>query len=283
MKYPPLRTCHHRGNRQSQDFFRQYGFWPSLSESESAPPYILLYFGNSPHSQDTGEQCGAFRESVPEPGDYPVAALLGCGEKCFVFSDCAQGFLPVAPGGNIIIFLAYLLLKPAAFQCSPGHPPINIYGIGEGFCSCRGKRCSFRDRALSGQTGKTLWKSCLYRALESKLPNIFFSCSIGISITVSIIAICFFFLINNFLFTDCAVCLLFLPKKNLETFEKYDIIREGGNLCPALSLRFPVSHSVKTFREIVYKKEMYSAKEAGEILKKRFDYYLRQKKEFQIF
>lgn len=69
------------------------------------------------------------------------------------------------------------------------------------------------------------------------------------------------------------------PLKNLETFEKYDIIREGGNLCPALSLRFPVSHSVKTFREIVYKKEMYSAKEAGEILKKRFDYYLRQKKE----
>ena len=69
------------------------------------------------------------------------------------------------------------------------------------------------------------------------------------------------------------------PLNNLETFEKYDIIREGGNLCPALSLRFPVSHSVKTFREIVYKKEMYSAKEAGEILKKRFDYYLRQKKE----
>ena len=46
------------------------------------------------------------------------------------------------------------------------------------------------------------------------------------------------------------------PLNNLETCEKYDIIREGGNLCPALSLRFPVSHSVKTFREIVYKKEM---------------------------
>lgn len=69
------------------------------------------------------------------------------------------------------------------------------------------------------------------------------------------------------------------PLKNLETFEKYDIIREGGNLCPFLSLRFPVSHSVKTFREIVYQNAVYSEKEAKEILEKRFLYYLQQKKE----
>ncbi len=69
------------------------------------------------------------------------------------------------------------------------------------------------------------------------------------------------------------------PLKNLETFEKYDIIREGGKLCPFLSQRFPVSHSVKTFREIIYQRQVYSAKEAEEILEKRFAYYLQQKKE----
>lgn len=69
------------------------------------------------------------------------------------------------------------------------------------------------------------------------------------------------------------------PLKNLETYKKYDIIREGGKLCPSLSLRFPVSHFVKTFREIVYQKAEYSEKEAEEILQKRFAYYLQKKKE----
>lgn len=69
------------------------------------------------------------------------------------------------------------------------------------------------------------------------------------------------------------------PLKNLETFEKYDIIREGGQLCPLLSLRFPVKSYVKTFREITFQKAVYTKKEAGTILKERLDYYLQQKKE----
>lgn len=69
------------------------------------------------------------------------------------------------------------------------------------------------------------------------------------------------------------------PLKNLETFEKYDIIREGGQLCPLLSLRFPVKSYVKIFREIEYQKAVYSKQEAQEILKERLDYYLKRKKE----
>lgn len=69
------------------------------------------------------------------------------------------------------------------------------------------------------------------------------------------------------------------PLKNLETYEKYDIIREGGKLCPFLSTRFPVGHYVKTFREILYQKAEYSKKEAGKVLQERFAYYLEQKKE----
>lgn len=69
------------------------------------------------------------------------------------------------------------------------------------------------------------------------------------------------------------------PLKNLETFEKYDIIREGGQFCPLLSLRFPAKGYVKTFREIEYQKDVYSEKEARKILKERLKYYLKQKKE----
>lgn len=69
------------------------------------------------------------------------------------------------------------------------------------------------------------------------------------------------------------------PLKNLETFEKYDIIREGGQLCPLLSLRFPAGSYVKTFREIRYQGAVYSEKEARRILKERLEYYLLQKKE----
>lgn len=69
------------------------------------------------------------------------------------------------------------------------------------------------------------------------------------------------------------------PLKNLETFEKYDIIREGGQFCPLLSLRFPAKGYVKTFREIEYQKAVYSEKEARKILKERLKYYLKQKKE----
>lgn len=69
------------------------------------------------------------------------------------------------------------------------------------------------------------------------------------------------------------------PLKKLETFEKYDIIREGGQLCPSLSLRFPIRHYTKTFREIGYQKAEYSEKEAEALLRKRFLYYLSRKKD----
>lgn len=67
------------------------------------------------------------------------------------------------------------------------------------------------------------------------------------------------------------------PLKNLETYKKYDIIREGGIVCPFLSTRFPVSHYVKTFREIVYQKSEYSKADADMLLQERFAYYLSQK------
>ena len=66
------------------------------------------------------------------------------------------------------------------------------------------------------------------------------------------------------------------PLNNLETYKKYDIIREGGKVCPFLSTRFPVSHYVKTFREIKYQKAEYSKADAEKILEERFNYYLSQ-------
>lgn len=67
------------------------------------------------------------------------------------------------------------------------------------------------------------------------------------------------------------------PLKNLETYENYDIIREGGKVYPFLSVRFPVSHYVKAFREITYQKTEYSAEDAKEILEERFLNYLSKK------
>lgn len=67
---------------------------------------------------------------------------------------------------------------------------------------------------------------------------------------------------------------LYNPLNYLETYEKYDIIREGGQLCPFLSQRFPVSVWKKTYRETDYQAESYSKKEAKEVLTKRFEYSL---------
>ena len=66
------------------------------------------------------------------------------------------------------------------------------------------------------------------------------------------------------------------PLKDLETYKKYDIIREGGKVCTFLSTRFPIAHYVKTFREIIYQKAEYSNAEAEKILEERFEYYLSQ-------
>ena len=63
------------------------------------------------------------------------------------------------------------------------------------------------------------------------------------------------------------------PLKSLESYEKYDIIREGGRLCPFLSCRFPVLVWKKTFREVCAENGRYSPEEAAGILQDRFDYY----------
>ena len=49
---------------------------------------------------------------------------------------------------------------------------------------------------------------------------------------------------------------LYNPLKSLESYEKYDIIREGGQVCPFLSCRFPVFVWKKTFREIQQEKSI---------------------------
>ncbi len=67
---------------------------------------------------------------------------------------------------------------------------------------------------------------------------------------------------------------LYNPLKYLETFEKCDIIREGGRLCPSLSLRFPLSVWKQTARETRYVPDRYSKQEAQDILTERYQYEL---------
>lgn len=71
---------------------------------------------------------------------------------------------------------------------------------------------------------------------------------------------------------------LYNPLNNLETYKKYDIIREGGQLCPFVSLRFPVYHYTKTFREVVFRDAQYTKKEARDLLLNQYRYYIEQKK-----
>ena len=68
------------------------------------------------------------------------------------------------------------------------------------------------------------------------------------------------------------------PLNNLETYEKYDIIREGGQICPFVSMRFPFYSYVKTFREVAYQKAKHSQKEAFAILQAKYADYLSRKK-----
>ena len=69
------------------------------------------------------------------------------------------------------------------------------------------------------------------------------------------------------------------PLKNLETYKKYDIIREGGKVCPEVSLRFPLSCYKKTYREYMLQSDMLSKKEAKKALLQRYKRYIRHKKE----
>ena len=72
---------------------------------------------------------------------------------------------------------------------------------------------------------------------------------------------------------------LYNPVKNLETYKKYDIISEGGFLCPFISLRFPLSLRLKTFREVRYTPAKYNRTQAEQILNEFYQEHLMQMKQ----
>lgn len=69
------------------------------------------------------------------------------------------------------------------------------------------------------------------------------------------------------------------PLKSFETYEKYDIIHDSGQLYPGLSARFPVEHSVKSFKELTFVRAAYGKEEAQELLNSRLAYYLERRKQ----
>lgn len=66
------------------------------------------------------------------------------------------------------------------------------------------------------------------------------------------------------------------PLNNLETYKKYDIIREGGQIFRELSQRFPVYFWRQCFAEVKYTDTKYQEEEAKELLNERFGYYLEE-------
>lgn len=66
------------------------------------------------------------------------------------------------------------------------------------------------------------------------------------------------------------------PLNNLETYKKYDIIREGGQIFKELSQRFPVYFWRQCFAEVKYTSAKYLEEEAKELLNERFNYYLEE-------
>lgn len=69
------------------------------------------------------------------------------------------------------------------------------------------------------------------------------------------------------------------PLNNLETYEKCDIIREGGQVLKELSLRFPMYFWRQCFAEVKYTPAKYSVTEARELLNERFEYYLQKQQQ----
>ena len=64
----------------------------------------------------------------------------------------------------------------------------------------------------------------------------------------------------------------------METYPKCDIIREGGQLCPLLSLRFPIYIWKQSFSETKDIDSEYNKSEAEALLKEKFRYYLEKLK-----
>lgn len=69
------------------------------------------------------------------------------------------------------------------------------------------------------------------------------------------------------------------PLNHLETYEKCDIIREGGQILTKLSLRSPAYFWQQCFAEVKYTPSKYSANEAKQLLNERFRYYLEKQKQ----
>ncbi len=69
------------------------------------------------------------------------------------------------------------------------------------------------------------------------------------------------------------------PLNSLETYEKCDIIREGGRICDVLSKRFPLYFFSKCYAETKFSKAEYSDSEAEKILKERFNYHIDELKQ----
>lgn len=67
------------------------------------------------------------------------------------------------------------------------------------------------------------------------------------------------------------------PRKHLESYEKYDIIRDSGLLCPFLAHFYPVRYDIKTFRETEKEDGVYSSSQAKAYLMDRYSYYLEKR------
>lgn len=69
------------------------------------------------------------------------------------------------------------------------------------------------------------------------------------------------------------------PRKNLESYEKYDIIRDSGLICPFLAYCYPLRYDKKTFREMEKKDGVYTSSQGKEYLMERYEYYLKKKRD----
>jgi len=69
------------------------------------------------------------------------------------------------------------------------------------------------------------------------------------------------------------------PLNNLETYGKCDIIREGGQILPELSLRSPVYFWRQCFAEVKQTEAKYTKEEAEKLLYERFGYYLEEQRQ----
>lgn len=69
------------------------------------------------------------------------------------------------------------------------------------------------------------------------------------------------------------------PLNHLETSQKYDIIREGGQFFPLLSAYVPMEYWITTYRVTRIEDKEYTEQEAKAVLEKKLQDYLQKKQE----